>query len=231
MRDVIAKAFFQILWIRKALNLLEHFDVMQNNPVFSAITGRRSVRRYTSEPLSKEEIEDIITAGRYAPSASNVQPWRFIVITNKDLIRELSWATQKAMTRLLRYSAVLKMFSKELRNPASIRGLKHYADNKEDVIFHDAPVLVFVVSKRGPFNNESCACAVENMMLAAHSMGLGSCWIGFVRFLRRSSAAFKKIGVPPKHRVVAAVVFGHPAQGSLVAPMRKIEAGMLKWIE
>jgi nitroreductase len=204
---------------------------MQDNPVFSAITGRRSVRRYTSEPLSKEEIEDIVTAGRYAPSASNIQPWRFIVITNKERIRELSWEIQKAMSLMLKFSAFLKVFSKELRNPASIRGLKHYAENQEDVIFHDAPVLILVVSKKGPFNAESCACAVENMMLAAYSMGLGSCWIGFIRFLRRGSVALKKIDVPPKHRIVAAVVFGHPEQVRLVAPMRKIEAGMLKWVE
>ncbi len=204
---------------------------MQDNPVFSTIKERRSIRHYTSEPLSKEEIEDIITAGRYAPSASNIQPWRFIVITNKELIGELSREVRKGMTRLVTFSSFLKVFSRELRSPATIRGLKHYAEGDEDVIFHDAPVLIFVVSRKGPFLTESCVCAVENMMLAAHSMGLGSCWIGFVRFLRKRSAAYKKIGVPPKHRVVAAVVFGHPEQGKPVAPMRKIEAGMLKWIE
>jgi len=217
--------------IGKAINLPGDINAMQDNPVFSAIKGRRSVRQYTREPLSKEEIEDIITAGRYAPSASNIQPWRFIVITNRELIAELSREIRKAMTRVLTFSSVLKVFSRELRDPASIRGLKHFAEDEEDVIFHDAPVLIFVVSRKGPFNNESCACAVENMMLAAYSMGLGSCWIGFVRFLRRGSTGLKKINVPDKHRVVAAVVFGHPEQVKLVAPMRKIEAGMLKWVE
>lgn len=203
---------------------------MQENPILSAILGRRSVRRYTGEALTKEEIEKIIEAGRFAPSAKNVQPWRFIVITDRKLIAELSRDVRKAMKRILKFRFVLQLFSRDLRNAAMVNSLRSHANNAKDTIFFDAPALIFIVSRKGHFFKESCACAAENMMLAAHSMGIGSCWIGFARFLEMGSAAFRKIGIPRGHRVAAALVFGHPENAKLEAPKRKEEAGIVKWI-
>ncbi|MDD5503274.1 MAG: nitroreductase family protein [Candidatus Thermoplasmatota archaeon] len=204
---------------------------MQENPVFSAILERRSVRRYTNKALTKEEIEKIIEAGRFAPSAKNAQPWRFIVITKRELIAELSRGIRKVMASIVKFRFALKLFSSDLRTPANIRSLKNHAENEKDTIFFEAPVLILVVCKKEHFREMSCACAAENMMLAAHSMSLGSCWIGYVRFLKLLAGSTKKAGVPKGHNIAAAIVFGHPENGNVNAPKRKEEAGIIKWIE
>jgi nitroreductase len=204
---------------------------MANSPVFSAILERRSVRKYTSEPLTKEEIEKIIKAGQFAPSAKNTQPWRFIVITNRELIAELSRDVRKVMRQILKFHFVLRWFSSDLKNPKNVQSLKNHATNPKDTIFFDAPVLILVVCKKEHFREMSCACAAENMMLAAHSMGLGSCWIGYVRFLKLLHGANKKVGVPKGHNIAAALIFGHPENAKGEAPKRKEEAGIIKWIE
>ncbi len=204
---------------------------MQENPVFSAILDRRSVRHYTDEALTRDEIEKIVGAGQFAPSAKNTQPWRFIVITNKNLIAELSQDVRKVMARILKFRFVLKLFSSDLKNPATVQSLKNHAVNPKDTIFFDAPALILIVCKKGHFSRESCACAAENMMLAAHSMGLGSCWIGYARFLKMIGGATKKAGVPKGHSIAAALTFGHPENIKVEMPKRKEEAGIVKWIE
>lgn len=217
--------------MRKAINPFCDTTAMADNPVFSAILERRSIRRYTSEPLTKEEIEKIIGAGQFAPSAKNTQPWRFIVITDRNLITELSQDVRKVMRRILKFRFILRWFSGDLKNPKNVESLKNHSTNSKDTIFFDAPVLILVVCKKEHFREMSCACAAENMMLAAHSMGLGSCWIGYVRFLKLLGGTGKKMGVPKGHTIAAALIFGRPENGNGEAPKRKEEAGIIKWIE
>lgn len=74
-----------------------------------------------------------------------------------------------------------------------------------------------------------CALAAENMMLAAHSPGVGSCWIGVAPGLGEDKEFLKEAGVPEGHKLVAPLIFGYPVKGDLKAPPRKADA-ILKWI-
>lgn len=203
----------------------------EKESVMEAIKVRRSIRTFTDEPLTKGEISEIVEAGRYAPSAKNMQPWRFIVITDKELIGELERNTKALMRKVIKYKSVLELFVAQLRNEEVIDTIKRHSVPDKPVLFYDAPVLIFILSKNNSndFDDLSCACAAQNMMLAAHSMGLGSCWIGLAQFLKYNRGAYEKIGVPSGYHVVGVLVFGHPEVIPKM-PERKKESSIIRWI-
>ena len=204
---------------------------VNQNEVIKNIMERRSIRNYKDETVDKEILKQIIQAGRYAPSAKNRQPWKFIVITKKDLIQELSSQIKTELKKLLKKRIIKKLFHKELRERETLDFLAVTAFSKEDVIFYNAPALVLILTEDKLFYDESCACCAENMMLAAHSLGVGSCWIGFASALGLNKQTMEKIGVPEKHHISAAIVFGYPKKKTKNPPMRKVYSDIIKWIE
>jgi len=203
---------------------------MSNNTI-KQIKERRSIRSYTDQSVSKEKINEIIQTGRYAPSATNRQPWRFIVITNKRMIDDISEAIKVEIHKILRKRFILKFFYPSLKNEKTIQFLTGLIVSKEDILFFDAPVIILVVTKKRRFNDESCACCAQNMMLAADALDLGSCWIGFAHFLGLNKEWMEKIGVPKGFHIAAALVFGHPKKRPSHAPLRKPTADVINWIE
>lgn len=195
-----------------------------------AIKSRRSIRRYTDEPVSRDMLEEVIQAGRYAPSAENRQPWRFIVVTDRDVIARLSREIKKTIRRLLRYRFVLQLWRRELRDPDVVRLLYGVSHAERDTIFFGASAVVFVVTEDERFNDESCACCAQNMMLAAHALGLGSCWIGFASILGLRRQTLQDIGVPDGCHVAATLTIGHP-EGNPQPPMRNPMADVVNWID
>ncbi len=194
------------------------------------LKNRRSIRKYKDTPVNKELIEEIIQAGKYAPSATNQQPWRFIVISNKQMIREIADVVKQEIKAILKRRFILKYRFPALKNNRAVTLLAATALSKEDILFFDAPVLLFIVTEKKRFFDESCACCAENMMLAAHSLGLGSCWIGFAHFLELNKEWMKKIGVPEGYHISASLVFGHPEGRAPKAPLRKPLADVINWI-
>jgi nitroreductase len=192
---------------------------------------RRSIRAYKDKPVDKKLIEEIIQAGRYAPSATNRQPWRFIVITQKQLINDIAVAVKDEMKKILKKRFILKYFYPSLKNDNTIKFLAATIFSEKDMLFFNAPVLIFVVTKKGKFLDESCACCAQNMMLAAHWLGLGSCWIGFAHFLGLNKTWMKKINVPDGYHISAALIFGHPETIPARAPLRKPEADIISWMD
>ena len=199
--------------------------------VMKCIKSRRSIRNYREEALSKEIIEKIIEAGRYAPSAENRQPWRFIVITSREAIKKLSDETKKQIEWILKKRRKLRKRYPELDDKQTILFLQAVARASKDVIFHDAPVVIFIITENKAFYDESCACAAENMMLAAWSMGIGSCWIGFAKFLEMSNDAMKMLDIPAEHHIAACPVFGYPEKVPKKPLPRNPMAGIMKWID
>ncbi len=140
------------------------------NSVIEAIKSRRSVRAYDAKPVPKELVRAVIEAGNEAPSAMNSQPWRFVVVEDAAAKKQLLAAAlpkAKAITEKVkdidpeRYEAIKKRYA-ELPDP----------------VYYSAPVIVFVIGN-GMYAAHSCPLACENMMLAAHALGLASCWVGF----------------------------------------------------
>jgi nitroreductase len=90
-------------------------------------------------------------------------------------------------------------------------------------------VLILVFATPDVVNDHDCALAAENMMLAAHSLGIGSCWIGLALHLGWDAEFLKEAGVPEGHKLVAPIIFGYPAKGERKAPARNADV-ILKWI-
>lgn len=155
------------------------------------IKKRRSVRAYQDKPLPKKTIGAILDAARYAPSARNLQPLEYKVITNKSLIKKLSDGISEA----------IKQGGFSLKAPPNVR--LNY--------FFNAPLLIIITApKENTFALSDAALAVQNIMLYATSIGLGSCFIGMARLLMRNESLLKELNLGEDKNIVAAVICGYP---------------------
>ena len=176
------------------------------------IRTRRSVRAYTDRPVPDEEIKFIIDCARYAPSGFNMQPWSFLVITNKEIMRRLSEKGKRTMLNLL-----------ESFKDTSKKTSEYYAflKTKGTDIFHGAPVLVIILgNKHSATAVYDCTMAAYTMMLAAQTRGIASCWIGGVHPAIMDEASLKELGAPEGYITVAPLIFGY-AKGETPAPVRE----------
>ena len=186
------------------------------------IKSRRSIRSYQNKPVPKEVIEDILEAGRYAPSSLNTQPWEFVVVSEEKLIEEIKRVITRKIKIIYSILPFLKLFVKDLRDEKITGALKKTATTPGDTIFYGAPAVIFIVSKeKGKWTAINCALAAENMMLQAHSLGLGSCFIGRTDFLNKNRKLFKRMGLQKKHSIFAALAIGYPKDSPENIPQRK----------
>lgn len=178
------------------------------NEVIKTIYERRAVRKYTDQAVSKEFIEKVLDAGRMAPSAMNKQPWKFYIVTSKEDIKLFSGEIVKAGMKSLTEMSLKKVVNAVV---SSITHLSHGIDflKAKDPVFHEAPVVIFITS---PKENEWAAldigmCA-QNIMLAAKSLGLDSCPIGFGKFVEKTKD-YPKLHIPETEQVQIAIIIGY----------------------
>lgn len=192
------------------------------NEVFKNIYERRSIQNFCPDAVPDDAIMEIIRAGTYAPSAMNIQPWRFVVIKNRQHIKKLSDKAKELWVEM----------SKNAQKPELQRLADIVSRPGFDVSFN-APLLVMIFAHQEAFMPQiDCAFAAENMMLAAWSIGLGSSWVGLAQPLEKVSGIMKELGVPEKHRLLGSLIFGYPAAESREAPEMDINRNViLKWID
>lgn len=170
----------------------------QPGPEFDFLTlarTRRSIRRYRPDPVPDELLTQVLEAARWAPSAVNSQPWVFVVVTEKERRQTLA-------------------------DKARILGLvtwKHLAA---------APVVVAIVGdlRGNRYATVDCSLAGMNLMLAAHSLGLGTCWVG--GFAERAVASV--LGVPKDRAVVGLITLGYPAEIPKAPPRLPLDRLVLR---
>ncbi|MGC9515864.1 nitroreductase family protein [Methanocrinis sp.] len=190
------------------------------NDIFRNIYGRRSIRKYLEDDVSDEEILDLIKAGVRAPSATNEQPWRFVIVKNRDLIARYSSRAKELWLKQYQGS----------EGPEA-QGLIGMVSDPEFNIFYDAPVLVMIFGRLDAFAPEiDCALAAENMMLSAWSLGIGSCWIGLAVPLGEDEDFLKEVGAWDGYKLVAPLIFGHPAESDH-EPTSRDEDVVLRWVK
>jgi nitroreductase len=161
--------------------------------VEEAIIGRRSVREYEKREVPPEIIDKILKAGAMAPSAMHREPCRFIVITNREKIRELS-------NKVKDKAGALGMGARLLERIKIC----------EDVIFYNAPLLILIVAEKNKWTATDCALAAQNMFLQAYELGLGSCFIGFADLLADEREILRKLGIKDAQELFCPLIFGYP---------------------
>lgn len=179
--------------------------------IIETIKTRRCVREYKNEQIPDKEIEFLIDCARYAPSGFNLQPWSFLVIKNKDVMRKISEGGKKAMIPLLE---PFKDASEKAKD------FLVFLKTKGSDMFYGAPVLVILLGNKNAMTADwDCAMAAQNMMLAAHAKGIGSCWIGGVLAALMDEGLLKELGAPQGYKAVAPLIFGYP-KGEAEMPER-----------
>ena len=173
-----------------------------------AILTRRSTRNYKSDAVEEKKLDQILQAARQAPSGGNNQTSHFLVIRNRDVLRKLIGMTEAAFVGM------------EITE-ATYASLKHAitASKRGGYVFcYNAPVLIAVANRRDYGNNMAdCACAIENMMVAANALDLGSCWINQLRWLNEEPELveyLQSLGMKEDERIYGAVIIGYPATES-----------------
>lgn len=174
------------------------------NEVINAIKSRRSVRAYKSDVLSRETLAAIVEAGYWAPTGCNTQPWHFSVVQDRALLDEVSAKTKSKMSQ------------------TPVDFIKKLGENPSYDVTHKAPALIIVSVGDNPASGEvDCAAAMQNMLLAAQSLGIGSCWMGFVNLAFDDADLMKRLGVPEGFKPRQAAVFGYAAASDAGIPERR----------
>ncbi|MBW2989373.1 nitroreductase family protein [Candidatus Woesearchaeota archaeon] len=159
------------------------------------IRTRRSVRRYKDKLVGWDKITQLLEAGKMAPSAGNIQNWKFIVIRNEAVIKKIAQAS----------------FDQDWMEDAPVH-IVIAADPGKTERFYGA---------RGKrlYTIQGCAAAVENIMLAANDLGLGSCWIGAFD----ESKVKRALNMPEKISPQAIITIGHPDEKPNMPPRVELE--------
>lgn len=190
-----------------------------------AILTRRSTRKYTEQMPERELIEKIIEAGRYAPSGSNSQKTHFIIFSDKELLTELAGIVQGEFAKM---EITDDMY-------VSLKGSINAAKKGGYVFYYGAPVLIVVANRKGYGNAMAdSACALENMMVAANALDLGSCWINQLHWLDDNStvrAFLEQYGLLKEETITGGLIIGYPVNGVPERTMTERKGNPVTWVE
>ena len=188
------------------------------NAVIEAITKRRSIRAYEAKPVPRDMVGAVIAAGNEAPSAMNSQPWRFVVVEDYAAKKKLLGA---ALPQAKKITELVKDVDPERYE--SIK--KRYAE-LPDPVYYSAPTVIFVIGN-GRYKDHSCPLACENMMVAAYSLGLGSCWVGFGAMVTDDPEVRSLLELKDDDSIYGPILLGYP-KGETMRPPKK--EPKVKWI-
>ncbi len=148
---------------------------MKEKEFLEIVKTRRSIRKFLKKPVPEETIEEIIDAGRLAPTANNIQPWEFVVVMDEK--------TKLALSELANYGGFIK----------------------------DAGCCVAVFCRDTKYYIEDGCAATENILLSAHALGLGACWVAGDKKPYCEDVK-KLLGVPTQYKLISLIPIGYPAE-------------------
>ena len=164
------------------------------------LKNRRSIRNYKDKKIDPKILQEILNDACQAPSASNKQPWEFIVIQDQKLMEKISDESKKNLLREIKVDSdsQLKQYEKLLRERSNV--------------FYNAPCLVIIAGKNeGRFFQRDCALAAAYFMFAATARNLGTCWVGLGAEIE-DAALKKEIGLPENREIAATLIVGYPQE-------------------
>ncbi|MGI6263088.1 MAG: nitroreductase family protein [Succiniclasticum sp.] len=191
------------------------------------IQTRHSCRHYSSKPVEQEKLEQIVEAGRFAPSGGDNQYTHFLVIRDHAVLEKLA-------------RIACDSFAKMEITPSTYRSLANcirFSKQGKCMFYYHAPVLI-VTANRADYGNAmaDCACAVENMLLMANALDLGSCYVNQLKWLQDDPAMteyLRTLGLKEGEKVFASLVIGY-ADTLDGLPFRRIVArkgNPVTWID
>jgi len=189
-----------------------------SNTVIETIKARRSTRKYIDKLVPREILDQILEAASLAPSGMNSQPWRFVVVTDPEVRKEL--ARQAKLNSKAFYDDLREKF------PERMKQIDERFKTMEDPIFYSAPVIIFVAAE-GKFAGTSVGLAAENMFLVAKSLGVSSCWVGSGVHALGDKELCSKLDLTGNEEVIAPLIFGY-ADGETAMPPKKDPE--IKWV-
>ena len=187
--------------------LMKHIPEMS---AMAAIYGRHSVRAYKAQEVSRDEINTLLSAAVHAPTAIHEEPWSFVVIQDRDLLKQLSDSAKASI------------------DASAHKHLFELARDPEFNIFYNAGTLIVIYGKPlGTFVAADCWLAAENLMLAACAMGLGTCVMGMAVQVLDTPEWKKKLGVPMDMIAYAPIIVGIPEGNTQPVPRK--EPDIILW--
>lgn len=171
------------------------------NAIMENLLTRRSCRKFLNKPIPADQLNDILTAACYAPSARALQTWQFTAVTDRAKIRKLA-------------AAIAKVLGREGYN-----------------MYEPEVIIIPSNEASSPFGRDDNACALENIFLAAHSYGIGSVWINQLSGIcdePEIRAILTGFGIPENHVVYGTAALGYPADELPVQVQKK---GIVRIVE
>ncbi|EPR10360.1 nitroreductase family protein [Ruminiclostridium papyrosolvens] len=185
------------------------------NKIIENMLTRRSVRNYKKEQIPVEDLNTILLAGSYAPSGMGMQSWKFTAIQNADTMKKVNEAIRQT---LLTIPVVAET------HPYIVSLIKKAEDENSNFLYN-APTYIIVSNLKDNGNAmPDSALAIGNMMLAAHSFGIGSCWLNQLPGLTNMPLIrelMTDLGIPENHIIYGSVVIGYAAEEPAPAAPRK----------
>jgi len=184
------------------------------------IYRRRAVRSYAKEPVTREDIQMLIDAAIHAPSAVNFQPWAFAIVQDSEVLARYAAQGKAILTNEPPSVEVLESGLPDLHR------LRQMAAREDFALFHDAPavIVIYATSFDGV---PDCYLAAQNLVLAASSIGLGTCPIGLARPLFNQAELKDELGASRDWTCALAIAIGKP-RGVTPATSRR-PAQIVSW--
>jgi nitroreductase/NAD-dependent dihydropyrimidine dehydrogenase PreA subunit len=196
-------------------------------PVEKVIYSRRSNRLYKKKKVPEDVLRRVVEAGRFAPSQGNSQPWSFVVISDRDLIDRiatecgkrvapvsrlyLSKGRQPSLAKRLAVNALARLTPNNFDQRLA-HGIDTVVENEKWDMFLHAPALILVLGDRRSIGEPliDCVLAAHNMVLAAHSLSLGTCYVGFIKMLNTLPELRRELGIQWPYKVMTSIALGYP---------------------
>jgi nitroreductase len=197
-------------------------NATEYTPIDKEILARRSVRNFKDDPVPDTLIRRVLEAGRMAPSAGNCQPWKFIVITDKDMLTELSERIQQlaGMAAMMYHDddmleALVGQYEADpqpgMYDPRVQFGIKAVSEGLLPT-FLNAPAMIIILGDERAIGGPDMNVGIcgSNMNYVANSIGLGSCWCGFTGLINMIPDLLEKFGIEAPYKVSSSLVLGYP---------------------
>jgi nitroreductase len=202
--------------------MAEEYDLV--DAAAKVIHDRRSIRHYTDEPVSEEDLEMILEAARQAPSGENAQPWRFIIVKDPDTRKQLGAIAGGGSGRRFTAEFVTEKMQERFSSLEDEQKKKaifeKLTSGRVSAFLADAPVSIVVCGRKDVWDLPyDTSAAMENMLLMAAALGLGACWVIASCIDIRDEERMKDLlEVPEGVKIVSVIAVGQPARSPRPRP-------------